>query len=68
MWIKRMVQEHIKDDIPAILHKHYAALRDGKENVSELARVCDLSRPTVSQVHEEVGRRRIYRLAKRLYF
>jgi len=47
MWIKRMLQEHIKDDIPAILHKHYAALRDGKENVSELARVCDLIRPTV---------------------
>ena len=37
----------IKDDIPAIFHKHYAAFRDGKMNVSELARVCGISRPTV---------------------
>ena len=36
-----------KDDIPAIFHKHYAAFRDGKMNVSELARVCGLSRPTI---------------------
>ena len=35
-----------KDDIPAIFHKHYAAFRDGKMNVSELARVCEISRPT----------------------
>ena len=35
-----------KDDIPAIFHKHYAAFRDGKMNVSELARVCGISRPT----------------------
>jgi len=36
-----------KDDIPAIFHKHYTAFRDGKMNVSELARVCGISRPTV---------------------
>lgn len=36
-----------KDDIPAIFHKHYASFRDGKMNVSELARVCGISRPTV---------------------
>ena len=36
-----------KDDIPAIFHKHYVAFRDGKMNVSELARVCGISRPTV---------------------
>ena len=36
-----------KDDIPAIFHKHFAAFRDGKMNVSELARVCGISRPTV---------------------
>lgn len=36
-----------KDDIPAIFHKHYAAFRAGKMNVSELARVCGVSRPTV---------------------
>jgi len=36
-----------KEDIPAIFLKHYAAFMDGKMNVSELARVCGLSRPTV---------------------
>ena len=36
-----------KDDIPAIFHKHYTAFRDGKMNVSELARICGISRPTV---------------------
>ena len=36
-----------KDDIPSIFHKHYAAFRDGKMNVSELARVCGISSPTV---------------------
>ena len=35
-----------KDDIPAIFHKHYAAFRAGQMNVSELARVCGLSKPT----------------------
>lgn len=36
-----------KDDIPAIFYKHYPALIAGTMNVSELARVCGLSRPTV---------------------
>ena len=36
-----------KDDIPAIFYKHYLAFTAGKLNVSELARVCGLSRPTV---------------------
>ena len=36
-----------KDDIPAIFYKHYPALMAGTMNVSELARVCGLSRPTV---------------------
>ena len=35
-----------KDDIPAIFYKHYPALIAGTMNVSELARVCGLSRPT----------------------
>ena len=35
------------DDIPAAFYKHYPAFMAGKMNVSELARVCDLSRPTV---------------------
>lgn len=36
-----------KDDIPAAFYKHYPAFIAGKLNVSELARVCGLSRPTV---------------------
>ena len=36
-----------KEDIPAVFLKHYAAYTEGKMNVSELARVCGLSRPTV---------------------
>lgn len=36
-----------KDDIPAVFYKHYPAYRTGSMNVSELARVCGLSRPTV---------------------
>ena len=36
-----------KDDIPAIFYKHYPAFVAGNMNVSELARICGLSRPTV---------------------
>ena len=36
-----------KEDIPAVFLKHYAIFMEGKMNVSELARVCGLSRPTV---------------------
>jgi DNA invertase Pin-like site-specific DNA recombinase len=36
-----------KDDIPAVFFKHYPTYASGKMNVSELARVCGLSRPTV---------------------
>ena len=36
-----------KDDIPAVFYKHYPAFMAGTLNVSELARVCGLSRPTV---------------------
>ena len=36
-----------KDDIPAMFYKHYPAFVAGSMNVSELARVCGLSRPTV---------------------
>ena len=36
-----------KDDIPAIFYKHYPTYNAGKMNVSELARICELSRPTV---------------------
>lgn len=36
-----------KEDIPAAFLRHYPSLKSGKLNVSELARVCDLSRTTV---------------------
>ena len=35
-----------KDDIPALFLKHYPSYKCGMLNVSELARVCDLSRTT----------------------
>ena len=36
-----------KDDIPPIFYKHYPAFVAGTMNVSEFARVCGLSRPTI---------------------
>lgn len=36
-----------EQNIPAIFYRHYPAYASGKLNVSELARVCGLSRPTV---------------------
>ena len=36
-----------KDDIPASFLRHYPAYKTGRVNISELARVCDLSRTTV---------------------
>ena len=44
-----------KDDIPAVFFKHYPALMAGKMNVSELARVCGLSRPTVYKYLKMMG-------------
>ena len=44
-----------KDDIPAIFYKHYPAYIAGQMNVSELARICDLSRPTVYKYLKMVG-------------
>ena len=36
-----------KEDIPTNFLKHYASYKEGQMNLSELARVCGLSRPTV---------------------
>lgn len=36
-----------RDDIPAVFFKHYQSYQKGNINVSELARICGLSRPTV---------------------
>ena len=37
-----------KEDILAVFLRHYEAYQEGKLNVSELARVCELSRPTAN--------------------
>lgn len=44
-----------KEDIPAVFYKHYPAFAAGTLNVSELARVCGISRPTVYKYLELVG-------------
>ena len=44
-----------KDDVPAVFYKHYPAFMAGTLNVSELARVCGLSRPTVYKYLRLVG-------------
>ena len=45
---KKLGRPHTtKDSIPAIFYKHYPAFASGNMNVSELARICGLSRPTV---------------------
>lgn len=36
-----------KDNIPALFYKHYPSFVSGQINVSEFARICGLSRPTV---------------------
>ena len=36
-----------KDDIPSVFYRHYPAYKSGQLNVSEFARVCDVSRTTV---------------------
>lgn len=36
-----------RDDIPTIFYKHYPTYLAGQMNVSELARVCEVSRPTI---------------------
>ena len=35
-----------KEDIPAVFLRHYPAHKNGQLNISELARVCDISRTT----------------------
>jgi len=44
-----------KEDIPALFYKHYPAYAAGKMNLTELARVCDLSRPTVYKYLKLIG-------------
>ena len=44
-----------KEDIPAAFLKHYPSFQNGNMNVSELARICGLSRPTVYKYMKMVG-------------
>ena len=44
-----------KDDIPLLFYKHYPAFASGQMNVSEFARICGLSRPTVYKYLKLVG-------------
>ena len=41
-----------KDDIPPVFYRHYPAYKNKQLNVSELARVCGLSRTTVYKYFE----------------
>jgi len=53
---KRIGRPHTtKDDIPPIFYKHYPSFAAGSMNVSELARICGLSRPTVYKYLKLVG-------------
>ena len=44
-----------KDDIPPLFYKHYPAFASGQMNVSEFARICGLSRPTVYKYLKLIG-------------
>lgn len=44
-----------KKDIPAVFYRHYPAYMAGKMNLSELARVCGLSRPMVYKYLKMMG-------------
>ena len=45
-----------KEDIPAVFYKHFPAFASGNMNVSELARICNLSRPTTYKYLKILGR------------
>ena len=45
----------LKEGIPAIFYKHYPAFASGQMDVSELAKICGLSRPTVYKYLKLVG-------------
>ena len=44
-----------KDDIPPLFYRHYPAFMQGQMNVSDLARLCGLSRPTVYKYIKMMG-------------
>ena len=46
-WAKVERTKMPKEDILTLFYKHYPSYAAGKMNITELARVCDLSRNTV---------------------
>lgn len=44
-----------KEDIPAVFYKHYPAFMNGQLNVSEFARICGLTRPTIYKYLKLIG-------------
>ena len=53
---KRIGRPHTtQDNIPALFYKHYPSFASGQINVSEFARICGLSRPTVYKYLKLVG-------------
>ncbi len=54
---KRIGRPHVSvEDLPNTFLKHYPAYKTGKLNLSEFARVCDLSRTTVYKYIELLGK------------
>ena len=45
--VLKHIVDQMYDDIPAVFYKHYPAYVAKQMNVSEFARVCDLSRATI---------------------
>ena len=60
LWLHRKIRARIesppltKDDIPQVFYRHYPAFKNKQLNVSELARVCDMSRTTVYKYIEVI--------------
>lgn len=44
-----------KEDIPSVFYRHYPSYTAGRMTVSELARICGLSRPTVYKYLKMMG-------------
>jgi DNA invertase Pin-like site-specific DNA recombinase len=45
-----------KEDIPSQFYRHYPSYKNGQLNVSELARVCELSRTTVYKYFQIINK------------
>lgn len=53
---RQIGRKHLtKEDIPAVFLKHLPSYQNGSMNISELARICSLSRPTIYKYIKMVG-------------